>query len=309
MSLLPVTLLFTIGVSRVYFARSFRSRENAFIALSAREWGAAIVTLLLSRRFALPVPSIVPYWDFLTRKVSRLVDQIAGQEQEPSHSSSVTAIVATTGPQAFSVVVREAIMNGPLGAGASKVVNVVVGIFLWRFLKKEWPAMQIFGKQYPGALEWSILVGISVAVNFVLYAWSKIAKTRGNHEGVNRMLASSRDKNSLTPPEHLLYCGLAFVNATCEEVSFRFFWRAEFAVYLSDRHANLAQAAVFGILHYYGIPSGLAGVGLTFIYGWIMGLLMNHVGGGGLFLPIAAHTIADYYLFSSIARRKITGKN
>mmetsp|Transcript_19881 Transcript_19881/g.43187 ORF Transcript_19881/g.43187 Transcript_19881/m.43187 type:complete len:308 (+) Transcript_19881:161-1084(+) len=306
MSLLPVTLLFAIGVSRVYFAGHFRTRENALIALSAREWGDAIVALLLSHRFVLPVPSIVPYWDFLTRKLSRLVDQIAGQQQESSHSSSVAT--AATDPKSFSVVVRESILNGPLGAGASKVVDVVVGIFLWRLLKKEWPAMQIFGKQYPGVFEWSILVGVSVAVNFVLYAWSKIAKTRGNHEGVNRMVASSRDKKSLTPREHLLYGGLAFVNATCEEVSFRYFWRTEFAVYLSDRHANLAQAAIFGILHYYGIPSGLAGVGLTFVYGWIMGLLMNHVGGGGLFLPIATHTIADYYLFSSIARRKITGK-
>ena len=38
-----------------------------------------------------------------------------------------------------------------------------------------------------------------------------------------------------------------------------------------------------------------------------MGLLMEEVGDGGLFLPIVAHTIADFYLFSSVARGKVTG--
>ena len=49
---------------------------------------------------------------------------------------------------------------------------------------------------------------------------------------------------------------------------------------------------MFVILHYYGISSGLTGVGLTltFIYEWIMGVLMEEVGDGGLFLPIVAHT-------------------
>jgi membrane protease YdiL (CAAX protease family) len=186
----------------------------------------------------------------------------------------------------------------------------------------EWPAIQFVGnsRKYPGILEWSILVGISVVVNMVLYAWSRIAKSTGTHKGVDRMVSTTKDRNHLTRREHLLYVSLALINATCEEICFRWFWWSEFAVYLSGRHgsnnkysnhmcfnANVAQAIVFGSLHYYGIPSGLTGVCLTCVYGWIMGMLMEQVGDGGLFLPIIAHSIADYYLFSSVARGKAAG--
>jgi hypothetical protein len=34
-----------------------------------------------------------------------------------------------------------------------------------------------------------------------------------------------------------------------------------------------------------------------------MGLLKETAGRGGLLLPIVAHTIADYYIFTTIARR------
>ena len=73
------------------------------------------------------------------------------------------------------------------------------------------------------------------------------------------------------------------------------------------QHANLSQALVFGLWHYHGIPSGWTGVGLTFVYGYIMGLLYQY--GDGLFLPIVAHTIADYYIFTIIARNQnaVTG--
>jgi hypothetical protein len=37
-----------------------------------------------------------------------------------------------------------------------------------------------------------------------------------------------------------------------------------------------------------------------------MGELKERVGGGGLLLPILAHTIADYYIFTTIARGKAT---
>jgi membrane protease YdiL (CAAX protease family) len=69
-------------------------------------------------------------------------------------------------------------------------------------------------------------------------------------------------------------------------------------------HSNIWQAAIFGIWHYHGIPSGLPGVALTFVYGLVMGLLMDY--GGGLLLPILAHSIADYFIFVVIARQQQT---
>jgi hypothetical protein len=38
------------------------------------------------------------------------------------------------------------------------------------------------------------------------------------------------------------------------------------------------------------------------MYEWLMGVLMLEVGGGALCLPIIAHVIANYALFSSVAR-------
>ena len=107
---------------------------------------------------------------------------------------------------------------------------------------------------------------------------------------------------SLSLNEHVHLFTLAAINAFCEEVTSRGFWRAEYQKYTTITNANLLQAVMFGIWHYHGIPSGYTGVGLTFVYGSIMGLLQDYFG-GGLLLPILAHTLADYFIFSVIARQ------
>ena len=109
---------------------------------------------------------------------------------------------------------------------------------------------------------------------------------------------------NLATVEHMQLALLAFGNALCEEVVSRGFFYHEFGMraQLSSDIANVAQALAFGIWHYNGIPSGFSGVGLTFLYGLIMGVLKNY--GGGLLLPIIAHTVADYFIFAVIVRRK-----
>ena len=285
--ILPVALLVAIGASRVFFVRRFRTKVNAERAFMARGLvdGLVAIGCRIFRPFSMP--SIVPYWDLSTRIITWMVMSRWVPKESDKH-----------------LTIRQAFLNGPLGLGASKVVQVVVAIFLWRIMNKDWPPIRFFGNKYPGLWEWIILFGICSGVNIALFAWSRIARSRGKHDGVQRMVASSRGRETLTRGEMLLYGCLAFVNATCEEVNFRWFWKAEFAAYLSARDANIAQAAVFGTLHYYGIPSGLSGVILTFCYGWIMGLVMDHFSGGGLFLPIVAHSIADHYIFASVARSK-----
>ena len=142
---------------------------------------------------------------------------------------------------------------------------------------------------------------LSSLVNIVMQFWSNMTDSRGNHPGVNDMVKDTHGR-SLSLQEHVRILGLAFVNGACEEITSRFFWMAEFEVYMSPWQANIAQAALFGIWHYHGIPSGWTGVGLTFVYGGIMGCLYQY--GEGLFLPIVTHGIADYYIFTIIARRK-----
>eukprot|EP00531_Pseudo-nitzschia_arenysensis_P019319 CAMPEP_0116115752 /NCGR_PEP_ID=MMETSP0329-20121206/674_1 /TAXON_ID=697910 /ORGANISM="Pseudo-nitzschia arenysensis, Strain B593" /LENGTH=316 /DNA_ID=CAMNT_0003609205 /DNA_START=53 /DNA_END=1003 /DNA_ORIENTATION=- len=299
-SLLPIATLFLLGVSKIFARRIFQDRLHLWVSVEASV--AAFVHFGI-----LPEPSIIPWWSIITKFSSRWVSIII-----PVNSSGEATQIPSF---------RSAFLNGPLGPGASKVVQVIVAIGLWRFLKTEWPEIQWFGgsRIFPGLTEWIVLVGISISVNVVLYAWSRITNSSGTHEGVDQMVSSSKNRNHLTKRERILYGSLALANAICEEVSFRWFWRSEFAIYISDRHgnqdncqlseyfrfdSNFAQAVIFGMFHYYGIPSGLTGVCLTFVYGWIMGALMDHVGGGGLFLPIVAHTIADYYIFATIARGK-----
>jgi hypothetical protein len=58
--------------------------------------------------------------------------------------------------------------------------------------------------------------------------------------------------------ERVRYLLVASVNATCEEVTSRFFWYEEFAThggyYPHHPVPNLAQAVIFGVWHYHGVP-------------------------------------------------------
>jgi membrane protease YdiL (CAAX protease family) len=167
------------------------------------------------------------------------------------------------------------------------------------------PALEL--GPWPDASVLLLVLLISAIVNLVLWLWSRSFLTRGDHDGVNQMVASSVGR-SLSRKEHLAIAASAIANAVCEEIMSRGLWRLEFArsvgvdAPMSLIHSNILQAAIFGIWHYHGIPSGLPGVALTFVYGLVMGLLMDY--GDGLLLPILAHSIADYFIFVVIARQK-----
>ncbi|KAG7370657.1 CAAX protease self-immunity-domain containing protein [Nitzschia inconspicua] len=199
----------------------------------------------------------------------------------------------------------QSLKQGPLGTGAYKVIQVAVAVVLLRLFEGKWPFIQV--GPLPCPLAWTVVIGVSLAVNGVLYMWSRTTQSRGTHHGVDQMVKSSLQR-SLTVHASVYYAMMAFINAVCEEVTFRWFWWQEFVeVFYEDSiTANIAQATIFGIWHYHGIPSGMAGVVLTFVYGWMMGELKERLGGGGLLLPILAHAIADYYIFTSIARGKAT---
>jgi membrane protease YdiL (CAAX protease family) len=190
------------------------------------------------------------------------------------------------------------------------VIEVIAAIILWKLSRGNMPPLEL--GPWPDAPILLLVLFISAVVNLVLWLWSRSFLTRGNHDGVNQMVASSVGR-SLSRAEHVNVAVSAVVNAVSEEVMSRGVWRLEFerSVHppMSSTGTNILQALVFGIWHYYGIPSGVAGVVLTFGYGLIMGLLMDY--GKGLLLPILAHSIADYFIFAIIARQKQlpTGKS
>lgn len=59
--------------------------------------------------------------------------------------------------------------------------------------------------------------------------------------------------------------------------------------------ANFVQSLAFGALHYYGIPSGFAGVALTTVYGFVMGALGLYA--DTLAFPVLLHVLADFIIF------------
>eukprot|EP00977_Amphora_coffeiformis_P011143 scaffold2657_cov89-Amphora_coffeaeformis.AAC.37 len=202
--------------------------------------------------------------------------------------------------------------GGPLGAGCAKVVHSAMGVILVAWWNPEMLHFCTIGPLWPTPWLPAVVAGVSLAVNGVLYAWSAWQKSRGDHDGVNRMVESTVGRALSLKEKSRLFVWAA-VNAAAEELAARGLQRAEFEALFSlpsgseNKNAlltsNLAQASVFGIAHYHGIPSGWTGVGLTFVYGLIMGLIADT--GGGLLYAIAAHTIADYFIFATIARRKV----
>ncbi|MFW6181710.1 MAG: CPBP family intramembrane glutamic endopeptidase [Spirochaetota bacterium] len=86
--------------------------------------------------------------------------------------------------------------------------------------------------------------------------------------------------------------GYSVCNAVLEEVLFRgVFWDGLEKVMSSTAVILVLQAVFFGLRHYHGVPSGFVGMGLSFCYGLVLGVL--RVRSGGLAAPIAAHVFAD----------------
>eukprot|EP00978_Attheya_sp_CCMP212_P041756 scaffold243667_cov44-Attheya_sp.AAC.2 len=177
--------------------------------------------------------------------------------------------------------------GGPLGDGCGKIC--------------EEESTGIISSTYT----WLLMGVFCVLTNGVLKLWSFYTCKRGDHKGVHDVIHSSIGRR-LSWQEHGKLMLLAILNATCEEISSRGFWKTEFFRCSSQSlwYANLGQAVTFGWWHYYGIPSGWTGVGLTFVYGGILGMLQDYCH-GALFIPIVAHTVADYFIFAVIARQKI----
>jgi Type II CAAX prenyl endopeptidase Rce1-like len=158
-----------------------------------------------------------------------------------------------------------------------------------------------------------------------------------NHQTLRCLIPS--EKVDLTILDHVKLLIWAFLNASCEEYTSRNYWRnighniilllfpsikslssdsssTMFSLLLQS--SNIFQSIIFGGWHYYGIPNGMVGVLLTFMYGMIMGSISDYYSSrhpntysshyynyhcSHLLYPIVLHTIADYYIFAYVVRR------
>lgn len=203
-------------------------------------------------------------------------------------------------------------VGGPLGPNYYKLCQVFAGAILWKLSRNRFPPVFLVGsaaghvRRWPSLGGLALLVVLSVAVNLVLLLWSRFFKTKGNHEGVEKMVKKSLGRE-LSGKEKCRLLFLALTNAACEEVTSRGLWRLEFEIAgCTSVESNVGQALIFGAWHYHGIPSGMTGVLLTTVYGFIMALFADY-NDGGLLMPILAHTVADYFIFTFIARQQLQG--
>lgn len=105
-----------------------------------------------------------------------------------------------------------------------------------------------------------------------------------------------------TPILILLGIGFAIINGFYEEGLFRSILLTRFSEQIGLGWAVLLQSIWFSFLHYQsGFPSGIIGIGLTFIFGLMMGYLVYR--SKGLIVPIVIHALADFSIFLLVVLR------
>jgi len=284
------------------------------------------LAILLLRRFANL---------FAERCSSILFGFLRGRSRQGDHDDHHTtkSVSFLKPPRDWNDLYVILLDGGPLGKYCSKVITLGSSALMLFLLENSSSALSVskrgpswrefcqMGQLWPSWWMPCLVILFSLIVNLVLWLWSSWQrKSRGAHSGVHRMVDGTLDRK-LVLTEHIMLVVWAFTNALCEEMMSRGIHRWEyFLIWKESSHprpssaldddsdllgwesSNFWQAASFGLAHYYGVPSGWTGVGLTFIYGWLMGTLQGI--GGGLLYPILTHTVADYWIFSQIARRR-----
>ncbi|MBN2000262.1 CPBP family intramembrane metalloprotease [candidate division KSB1 bacterium] len=104
-------------------------------------------------------------------------------------------------------------------------------------------------------------------------------------------------------PLVIFYFQIGFKSINAEyEVLFRAVLLTYFSREIGLIAANILQAIWFGFLHYQaGFPIGLAGLFLTFLFGVMMGWLVQRT--KGILIPVVIHFMADFVVFLLIVFR------
>jgi membrane protease YdiL (CAAX protease family) len=92
--------------------------------------------------------------------------------------------------------------------------------------------------------------------------------------------------------------GFSVLNAAMEEAAFRgIVMQAADSAFGPGVLSLLSQAGLFGVMHYLqGFPRGLWGIGMTFLYGVMLGHIRR--ASQGMLAPWIAHVLADLVIFA-----------
>eukprot|EP00747_Dinoflagellata_sp_TGD_P167740 gnl/TRDRNA2_/TRDRNA2_192751_c0_seq1.p1 gnl/TRDRNA2_/TRDRNA2_192751_c0~~gnl/TRDRNA2_/TRDRNA2_192751_c0_seq1.p1 ORF type:complete len:312 (-),score=40.57 gnl/TRDRNA2_/TRDRNA2_192751_c0_seq1:106-1041(-) len=189
------------------------------------------------------------------------------------------------------LIPRLLLAPGAFGTGCAKALEALIIAVLF-------PKLLVAGSAPSTPVLVFVVVG-TLATFAILQMWARLYEPTFATMGELRRTVAPAKSDSLgsrmTPL--LRAAALAAVNAVVEEVPFRGLLLRELeASGFHPYSANLCQAVSFGTLHWRGIPSGWAGVGLTTIYGAVMGWLAQTT--GGLATPVSAHAFADLFIFA-----------
>lgn len=93
--------------------------------------------------------------------------------------------------------------------------------------------------------------------------------------------------------------GFSVVNALLEEVAFRGLLQGALTSLLGVEIAIVLQAALFGLAHWHGFPSGPLGAAMAGSWALLLGWARHRT--GGLITPVLAHIAADAVIFALLA--------
>ena len=97
--------------------------------------------------------------------------------------------------------------------------------------------------------------------------------------------------------------GFALLNSLSEELLFRSALFSEFRGELSFYVANTSQAVVFGFVHFKGgFPSGWLGVLMTSVFGFILGMIVEHT--GSIVPGAGVHFCVNLSMFFMVEHRR-----
>jgi membrane protease YdiL (CAAX protease family) len=137
------------------------------------------------------------------------------------------------------------------------------------------------GKWWIGA---GVVAVLAIGVAIVVYAQLTTVEVSGAVGGVRYL------------PLALVLAGM---NSFAEEVLYRGVLLAPLLRHVNPTHAVGMTAVLFGMAHYQGTPSGLPGMALTFLAGWVFGLAMVET--RSLLLPWFLHFVPDAVIYVTSA--------
>jgi len=175
----------------------------------------------------------------------------------------------------------------------ANVLIIIILLYLFLFRLKKWDRARLFLIRGNIKKTLGIVILFSMLSIVSLVIWFIFQKENAYAKFIPEL-----------PIPILLPLGIGFgiINGFYEEGLSRSILLSHFTEQIGFKGAMLLQSFWFSFLHYQsGFPSGIIGIGLTFVFGLMMGYLVYRT--KGLLVPIVIHVLADFTIFILVILR------